>query len=110
MLCNILFLLLAGERNEGDLLFFGKAFDGGDKPCADFVHQHRRGKEVSPVLPEKVCNPAFGLKMRYVAVQVHAVDAFKVKCNFAVYDRGNVLWYTHGGTPVEDLLKSKLTA
>jgi hypothetical protein len=92
---DIILALALPERDERDLVLLGKALDGPDEALADGVHQSRRGESVPEMRTEECRHSAFGLKIRYVDVEVEAVNPLDLQGDPVSKDLGDALRYTH---------------
>jgi hypothetical protein len=72
---DVLFPLLLGERDRGDLLGLNEGLDGPQERLGDRLHERRGGKQVAAMMPEEAGHPLLALEPGHVHVEVHPVDA-----------------------------------
>ena len=92
---DIIFALSLAEEANGNLILLRKNLDGPDEPLRDGVHQGRRGEGIPKMGTEEGCHPSFRLKVRYVDVEIEAVNPLDLQGDPVTKDLSDTLRYTH---------------
>src|SRR5580693_9281611 len=92
---HIVFALALAKLNHGNLLSFGKLFQGCHEHLADRIHQCAGGKLKAPVKAKERGYSLLPLELWDVHVQVHPVDSLHLQGDVLVEHFGNAAWYAH---------------
>jgi hypothetical protein len=94
---HVVFALAPAKLHKRNLLRGHIVFQLGDKTAAHRAHQRRRRQRLTTVMFEEPHNARFGLQLRNVGVEVHAVDALDRQRHMPAEDFGYALCYhPHG--------------
>src|SRR5215475_14023631 len=95
---EVIFALAFLKGDERNPVVLGKALDGADELACDWLHQVSGGDFMSAVDPYELQCTFNGLKLRYVDIEVHPIDALHFQYNVLAQHLGDSLWYAHRGS------------